>query len=172
MSEPLFDVAVPSLLHALESLRAVLAKGAEHAEQQKIDPAVLIGMRLFPDMLPLSAQVQLVSDNAKGGVARLAGVAIPKFEDVETTFAQLGERLERTSAFIQGVSPDAFAGAGARALAVKFPSRTLNFASGWDYLMSFVLPNVYFHSVTAYDILRHGGVKVGKRDFLGAIGQG
>jgi hypothetical protein len=172
MSEPLFEIAVPSLLRALKSLTAVLGKGALHAEEQKIDPAVLIGMRLFPDMLPLSAQVQLVSDNAKGGVARLAGVAIPKFEDVETTFAQLEERLARTSAFIEGVAPEGWAGAGARAIALKFPNRTLNFTSGWDYLMSFVLPNVYFHSVTAYDILRHGGVKIGKRDFLGPVGQG
>ena len=120
-------------------------------------------------MFALTRQVQVVSDQAKGGAARLAGVEPPKFADTEGSFAELKARLDSTASFLKGLDKARFDGAGTRPIEVKFPQATLNFSSGWSYLLGFVLPNIYFHSATAYDILRHNGVKVGKQDFIGAI---
>ncbi|HEX4051051.1 MAG TPA: DUF1993 domain-containing protein [Steroidobacteraceae bacterium] len=167
MNLSIYDVTVPPYVRALGALGAVLEKGRAHAENDKIDPSVLLGMRLYPDMLPLSKQIQIATDNAKGAAARLAQVESPKFEDNETTFAQFRERIEKTLAFLKGLSAHQFEGAAERPLTLKFPHRTFEFKSGLEYLTSFATPNVYFHCTTAYNILRHAGVKVGKGDFLG-----
>lgn len=172
MSQSIHEASVPVLLRALSNLTAVLDKGLAHAESEKIDPAVLLSSRLYPDMFALSRQVQIVSDQAKGGVARLAGVEPPRYADTEASFGELKERIARTAAYVRGFEPRQFDGADGRAVVLKFPSRTMSFRNGWEYLTSFVLPNVYFHSTTAYAILRHCGVRLGKGDFIGPIGEG
>ena len=169
MSQSFYDASIPWLLHAMDSLSNVLEKGSAHCEKEKIDPAAFLAARLYPDMFPLTRQVQIVSDQVKGGAARLAGIEPPKFADTEASFADLRARLSNTATFLRGLDKARVESAGDRLIEVKFPQRTLNFPSGWNYLLSYVYPNVYFHSVTAYDILRHGGVKIGKLDFLGAI---
>lgn len=167
MSLSIYDVTVPPYVRALGALGAVLEKARVHAENEKIDPNTLLGMRLYPDMLPLSKQIQIAADNAKGAAARLAQLEAPKFEDNETTFAQFRERIEKTVAFLKGLSARQFEGAAERPVTMKFPQRTFEFKSGLEYLTTFATPNVYFHCTTAYDILRHAGVKIGKGDFLG-----
>lgn len=172
MSQSIYEVTVPTLLRAFDNLVVVLDKGRAHAEQEKIEPSVLLNMRLYPNMFPLTRQVQIASDTAKGGVARLAGLEPPKFEDNEASFADLKARIEKTQAFLRSVNAGQLEASESRAVVLKFPSRTLNFKNGWDYVLTFVFPNVFFHSTTAYDILRHGGVAVGKGDFLGTVGNG
>jgi hypothetical protein len=167
MSLSIHDAAVPLTSRALRALSGVLDKGRQHAEAEKWDPAVLLATRLYPDMFALSRQVQAVSDQCKGGIARLAALEPPKYPDTETTFAELKARLDKTVAFINGIEPQKFEGADKRAIELKFPNNTLNFPNGWDYFLGFVVPNVYFHSSMAYGILRNCGVKVGKRDFMG-----
>jgi hypothetical protein len=169
MSLSIHEAVVPVLVRALQSLAAVLEKGRLHAESEKIDPPVLIGARLYPDMFPFGRQIQIVSDNCKGLVSRLAAVEPPKYPDTETTFAELKERLEKTLKYVQSFQPSQFEGADKRAIELKFPNGSLPFKSGWDYLFAFALPNLYFHSATAYDILRHNGVKLTKQDFLGKL---
>ncbi len=170
MSQSIYEVAIPTLLKAFDNLAVVLDKGRAHAEQEKIEPSVLLNMRLYPNMFPLTRQVQIASDTAKGAVARLAGVEPPKFEDNESSFADLKARVEKTQAFVRSFKAAQLEGSESRPVIIKFPSRTLTFKNGWDYLLTFVLPNVFFHSTTTYDILRHAGVPVGKGDFLGAVG--
>jgi len=172
MSLPIYDASIPWMLHALGNLSGVLEKGSAHCEKEKIDPSALLSARLFPDMFALTRQVQVVSDSAKGAAARLACVEAPKFEDTEASFAELKTRLDKTAAFLKGLDQGKFQGADTRPIELKFPNITLKFPSGWNYLMAFALPNLYFHSVTSYDILRHNGVKLGKPDFLGAVGRG
>lgn len=164
----MYQASVPVLVHALGCLRAILEKGAAHAEAKKIDPAVLLAGRLFPDMLPLIRQVQIASDNAKGGAARLAGFEPPKYDDTETSFAELIARLDKTIAFINSVTPAQIDGGQEKSITLTFPSKTYSF-KGQAYLQKFVIPNVYFHITTGYNILRHNGVELGKADFLGAI---
>jgi uncharacterized protein len=129
-----------------------------------------LNMRLYPNMFPLTRQVQITSDTAKGAVARLAGVEPPKFEDNEASFAELKARIEKTQAFVRGFKPAQLEASESRPVVIKFPNRTLTFKNGWDYLLTFVFPNVFFHSTATYAILRHGGVPVGKGDFLGSVG--
>ena len=166
MTMSMYNALVPGLSNTLQALSAVLAKGAAHCEARKIDPNALLQSRVFPDMFPLTRQVQIACDMAKGGVARLAGVDNPKFDDNETTFAQLQDRIARTLAFMHSVSPDQIDGSEAKVITLPLPSRTLEF-TGQQYLTTFVIPNVYFHATTAYNLLRQGGVDIGKRDFLG-----
>jgi hypothetical protein len=170
MSAIIYDATIPTLLHGLGNLSAVIAKANEHAEHEKIDGTAFLSARLYPDMFPLGRQIQIASDMAKGGAARLAGVEPPKFPDTETTFAEFQARVAQTSAFLSSLDPRQFEAAAERAVVLKQPQRTLTFQTGWSYLLSFVLPNFYFHSATAYDILRHNGVKLGKGDFLGDVG--
>ena len=170
MSLSIYDASVPTLSRVLGSLAAVLDKGNAHAESEKIEPSVLLNLRLYPDMFPLVRQVQTVSDNAKGCVARLAQVEPPKYADTESSFAELQERIDKTIAYLKGFQPRQLEAAESNPIVLKFPNRSLNFNTGWDYLLQFALPNVYFHATTAYAILRHAGVKVGKRDFLGQVG--
>ncbi len=169
MSLSIYDASIPWLLHAMGNLGNVLEKGRVHCENEKIDANAMLSARLYPDMFALTRQVQVVSDQCKGAAARLAAVEAPKFEDTEKSFEDLKARLDKTAGFLKGLDKARFDDAGTRPIEVKFPQASLNFASGWTYLMGFVLPNVYFHSATAYDILRHNGVKVGKTDFIGAI---
>lgn len=166
MSLSMHALTVPVLLRALTNLRAVLEKGAAHAEARKLDPAALTAFRLYPDMYPLSRQVQIATDIAKGGAARLGGVDVPRYEDTESTFAELVARIDKTIAFIKSVPEAGFEGAESREIVLKTPRDELRFR-GEDYLQSFVLPNVYFHCTTIYNILRHNGVELGKLDFLG-----
>jgi len=160
MAYDIYDASIPPLIHMLGGLSAILAKGEAHGG---IDPAEA---RLAPDMLPLKAQVYIATDSAKGCGARLAGVDIPKYEDTETSFADLRARIAKTIAFLKTLDRKAIAGAESKHIVLKFPSNTFEF-DGTDYVGKFVLPNVYFHITTAYGILRNAGVALGKSDYLG-----
>lgn len=168
MAISMYQASVPALVLALGNLKAILEKGAAHAEAKKIDPVVLAGGRLFPDMFPLSRQVQIAGDIAKGCPARLAGVEPPKYEDTEVTFSDLIARLDKTLDYIKSFKPAQIDGSEEKHIVLALPSRTLAF-KGQDYVWKFVLPNIYFHVATAYNILRHNGVELGKQDFLGPI---
>jgi hypothetical protein len=168
MAISMYQSSVPVLLRVLGNLRAILEKGAAHAEAKKVDPAVLIGDRLYCDMFPLSRQVQIAADMAKGCAARLAGVEPPKYEDTETSFAELLARIDKTVAYIGEFKAAQIDGSENRAVTLTTPRGTLNF-SGQHYLLYFVLPNLYFHVTTAYNILRHNGVELGKQDYLGMV---
>jgi uncharacterized protein len=172
MSLSIHDASVPVLARALANLAGVVEKGRAHAESEKVDPAILLGMRLYPNMFAFTRQVQVVSDTAKGCMARLGAVEAPKYADTESSFEELKQRIDKTLAFVKGFEPRQLEAAESRAIVLQFPNNTLNFKNGWDYLLSFVLPNVYFHSAMAYGILRHGGVKLGKGDYLGSFGTG
>jgi hypothetical protein len=172
MSLSIYDASIPWMLHALGNLSTVLEKASAHCEKEKIEPSALLTARLYPDMFALTRQVQVVSDTMKGGAARLARVEPPKFPDTENSFAELKVRLDNTANYLKGLDKGKFEGSDTRSVELKFPQRTLTFPSGWNYLLGFVVPNIYFHSATSYDILRHNGVKLGKPDFLGAIGDG
>ena len=162
----MYEASVPVFVRALTSLAAVLEKAQAHAAAKNIDPAVLISARLYPDMLPLSNQVQIASDAAKGGAARLAQQQAPSFADDEKTFADLIERCRKTVTYLQSIPASAFEGAEGRT--VTWKTRTTERSmEGLPYLLHQVIPNVYFHVTTAYDILRHNGVEIGKKDFLG-----
>jgi hypothetical protein len=166
MKISMYQASVPPLLRSLNNLVAILQKSAAHAEARKIDPSVLINSRLYPDMFPLGRQVQIASDSARKGVARLAGLEAPKIEDHETTLAELIARLQQTIAYLETFTPDQIDGSEEKSIALPVGDDTMHF-EGLPYLLYFVLPNVYFHTTTAYDILRHCGVELGKRDFLG-----
>jgi hypothetical protein len=160
MSYSIYDASIPPLIHMLGSLSSVLAKGEAHGG---INPAEA---RLAPDMLPLKNQVYIAGDTAKGCGARLAGIEIPKYEDIETSFPELRARLAKTVAFLQSLDKAAFSGAENKQIVLKFPNATLEF-NGTDYVGRFVLPNTYFHIATAYGILRNRGVQLGKSDYMG-----
>lgn len=168
MSISMHQASVGAFVRGLKVLSHLLEKGAAHALEKGIAPSELIEARLAPDMLPLSAQVQRVSDTSKLSGERLSGVASPKMEDTETTFPQLQERVAKTIAYLESL-PQAEVDAGEdRTIVMNFGTAKPEF-SGPDYLFGFALPNFYFHLVTAHDILRHKGVAVGKRDYLGPI---
>ncbi|HUR42120.1 MAG TPA: DUF1993 domain-containing protein [Verrucomicrobiae bacterium] len=166
MSISMYQASVPVFLQLLGNLKKILEKGQAHATTKKYDTAVLVQARLAPDMLPLVRQIQIATDNAKGCAARLAGIEPPKFADDEATYAQLTERIDKTIAFLKSVKPEQVDGSEERPVVLKFPNNTFEF-KGLGYLTSFALPNFTFHVVTAYNILRHNGVEIGKRDFLG-----
>ncbi|MCO4889413.1 DUF1993 domain-containing protein [Cupriavidus sp. WGtm5] len=166
MALSMYDVSIPPFVRALGHLDAILAKGAAHAQAQGMDPGDLIQARLIADMDPLPAQVQRASDAAKGCAARLAGIEVPSFADTETTFAELQDRIGRTIVFLEQITPAQLEGSEQRVVELKLPQGPLRF-DGKSYLLGFALPNFYFHVTTAYDILRHKGVQIGKRDYLG-----
>lgn len=168
MTLSLYQVSAPEFARILGNLKGILNKAAAHADARKIDHNALLQARLYPDMFPLLRQVQASCDNAKGSAARLAGVAVPVFEDNEKTFADLIARIDKTIAFINGLQPEQFEGAEDRKIELTFPGTTLTF-TGLTYLNTFALPNVHFHATTAYAILRHNGVEIGKGDYLGNI---
>ena len=166
MAISMYEVSVGTFVRTLNNLIAILEKGAAHAEAKKIDPAVFVNGRLFPDMLPLTKQVQIATDSAKGGAARLAGVEVPKYEDTETTFPELVARVRKTITFLDGLTPKQFEGSEDRPVTIQVRNEPTTF-KGMPYLLHTALPNFYFHVVTAYDILRSSGVEVGKHDYLG-----
>lgn len=166
MTISMYQASVPPLVHSLNNLAAILEKGASHAEAKKIDPAVLMNSRLYPDMFPLLRQVQIASDVARRGVARLAGSEAPALEDNETTFAELIERLQKTTDYLKTFTSEQIDGSEEKAISLPVRGQTIHF-EGLNYLRYFILPNVYFHIATAYDILRHSGVELGKMDYLG-----
>jgi len=162
----MYQASVPVFSRALNNLAAILEKAAAQAEAKKIDPAVLIGYRLYPDMLPLARQIHIATDGAKGGVARLAGVEPPKYEDNEASFPDLIARLRKTVAYLESIKPEQIDGSEDKTVTWKTQTTTRTM-QGMPYLLSHVTPNVYFHVTTAYDILRHCGIEIGKQDFLG-----
>ena len=162
MTITIYDACIPQLVHMLGSLSSILAKGEAHGG---IDPS---DARLAPDMLPLKNQVFIATDGAKGCGARLAGVDIPKYEDTETSFAELRARIAKTIAFLKSLDRNAFEGSETKDIVLKFPNSTFEF-KGIDYVNNFVLPNTYFHISTAYAILRSRGVALGKSDYLGGL---
>jgi hypothetical protein len=166
MKLTMYQASVPVFARQLNSLAAILDKAAVHAEARKFDSSVLVTARLFPDMLPLSKQVQIASDHAKGAAARLAGLEPPKYEDTEASLADLVARIRKTVAFLETFGPGQIDGSDERPVSVTVRNNTLNF-TGAEYLTRYALPNFYFHITTAYAILRHCGVDIGKKDFLG-----
>ncbi len=168
MSSNLYTSSVPVFTQYLTSLSSLLSKAAAHAEAKKIDPTVFVGARIAPDMFPLARQVQIATDHAKGACGRLASVDIPSFADTETTFPELQQRITKTLDFIKGLKPAQFDGAAERDVTLTIAGQKISW-KGNIYLNHFALPNFYFHATTTYAILRHNGVEVGKRDFMGSI---
>ena len=166
MSISMYQAAVPGFARVLGSFATILEKAVAHCEARKIEPGVLVNARLFPDMFPLFRQVQIASDAAKGGAARLAGIDPPVFEDTETTFEELITRLHKTIAYLDTWREEQFTEAADRTITWKTRT-TSRSMQGVPYLFTHVTPNVYFHITTAYNILRHNGIEVGKKDFLG-----
>ena len=166
MAISIYDQLVPVFTQMLSALDKVLSKAEADAAARKIDLEVFVNGRLAPDMLPLVRQIQIMTDQAKGCASRLAGQESPRWADDEKTFADLHARIAKTIAHLKGFKPEQFEGAETRAIELKFPNATFNF-TGKDYLLSFTIPNFYFHYTTAYAILRHNGVPIGKGDFLG-----
>ncbi len=162
------QASVPIFVRQLTALSAILKIAEGYVELKKIDPASLIDARLAPDMFALARQIQIATDGAKGGVARLAGVEAPNFPDTETSFPELQERIAKTLAFIQSVPAEKIDGSEDKKITLKLGPNEMDFI-GQPYLLHFVLPNFFFHVTTAYDILRANGVEIGKRDFLGGI---
>ena len=168
MSISLYQASVPVFQQFLGSLRAVLAKAEAHAAAHKIEPAVLLQARLYPNMFTLTRQVQIAGDFAKGAPARLAGLEPPKYEDDEASFAELVARIDRTSAFLKTLKAAQIDGQEERTIDLKVGGQPMSF-KGQPYLLQFALPNFFFHAATAYAILRHNGVELGKRDFMGQM---
>ncbi|HMN45292.1 MAG TPA: DUF1993 domain-containing protein [Povalibacter sp.] len=162
----MYEASIPTFLHTLASLKNLLQKGIASAEARKFDPGILAASRLAPDMFPLTRQVQIASDAAKGAVARLAGIEPPKFEDTETTLAELIARVDKTVDFIKTVPREQIDGSEDREIVLKTPRGDLNF-KGLVFLRHWALPNFFFHVTTTYNLLRHAGVDIGKQDFLG-----
>lgn len=161
-------MSVDIFAHTLGNLSAILEKGAASASARKFDSAVLVNSRLAPDMLPLSKQVQIACDVAKNSIARLAGLEPPRFEDNEKTMEELKARIAKTIDYLQSVAPAALEGSEDRDIKVPAGERTLEF-KGLAFLQRWAIPNVFFHVTTAYNILRHNGVEIGKRDYLGNV---
>ena len=168
MTISMYSASAPRFANTLKNLSAILDKAQAHCEAKKIDPAVLLASRLYPDMFPLVRQIQIASDNAKGPVARLAGVEVPKYEDTEESIADLKARLAKTIDFVASFKPAQIDGTEDKDIHLKLGSREVDW-KGMQYLLGFALPNFYFHVVTAYDILRHNGVEIGKRDYIGNV---
>src|SRR5512135_2017325 len=166
MNISMYQASAPRFANTLKNLSAILDKAQAYAEMRKIDPLVLTSARLYPDMFALARQVQIACDTAKGAVARLAGIEVPKHEDSEKTIAELKARIARTLDFIAGVKPAQVDGSEEREIVLKLQGNDVKF-KGLQYLLGFAWPNFYFHATTAYDILRHNGVELGKRDFIG-----
>jgi uncharacterized protein len=167
MTISLYKASAPIFVQFLTSLSAVLDKAAAHAEARKIDPAVLLNTRLTPDMYPLLRQVREVTSHAASACGRLAGADQPVFTNTEASIPELKERIAKTIDFIKGLKPAQIDGTEDKEITLKFPSGNERKFTGQGLLLNFSLPNFYFHYTTAYNILRHCGVEVGKRDFMG-----
>jgi len=167
MSISMYQASVPVFVRALTNLRAVLQKGEAFANEKGFAPDVLLQTRLIADMLPLSRQIQIATDMAKNGACRLAGIDPPKFEDNETTFADMYARMDRATDVIAGIAADKIDGSESRAITFQMRTGEMTF-EGQSYLLDFVIPNLFFHATTSYAILREAGVPIGKTDFIGA----
>jgi uncharacterized protein len=163
----MYDVCVPQVVRTLDAISNIIDKAVAHCAARKVDPAVLVSFRLAADMHPFSRQIQIMTDQAKGCIARLTGSEIPGYADTETTMEELKARIAKTKAFAESFERGQFDGSEDRPLTVKFGPNEMKFPNGLDYVGRVFLPNFYFHATTAYDILRHTGVVLGKRDFLG-----
>ncbi|HTT08807.1 MAG TPA: DUF1993 domain-containing protein [Gammaproteobacteria bacterium] len=168
MTISMYNASVPVFVRMLTNLSAILDKGAQYAQAKKFDPDVLVQSRLAPDMFPLSRQVQIAGDIAKGCAARLSGAEPPKYEDDEKTLPELKARIEKTVAYLNTFKPKQIDGTEDKTIQLPLRGQTMTF-KGLPYLLNFALPNVYFHVTAAYLILRHNGVEVGKQDFLGSL---
>lgn len=167
MSFSMYQASVPALLQILGSMSTILDKAAQHCTERKIEPSAILSFRLSPDMFPFTRQIQIMTDQAKGCMARLAGVEVPAYSDTEASFEELKARIAKTVAFVKSFQPGQIEGSETREVVLKVGGNDMKF-TGSQYLVNFVLPNFYFHATTAYDILRHCGLQIGKRDFLGA----
>lgn len=166
MSISMYQISVPVFTRMLTNLAAIIEKAAAHCEENKIDPAVLINYRLYPDMFAFAKQIQIATDAARNGTAYLAGEDPPKFDNTEQTFAELAERVKKTIAFVNTYRPEQIDGSEEKDVVIKRGETTVTY-KGQAYLLNRVLPNFFFHITTAYDILRHNGVALGKKDYLG-----
>ena len=162
----MYQASVPQLKKMLLNLSAILTKAEEHAVAKGIDDKVLVEARLFPDMFPLAKQIQIACDQVKFGLARLASVEAPKFDDTESTLAQLKERIAKTIAFMDSIKPEQIDGTETKEIKFSIKEWSFEFV-GEQYVLTWVIPNFYFHITTAYSILRHNGVELGKTDYLG-----
>lgn len=167
MSIDVFDQTVSAMSRALLNLDAIVSRAESHAEERKIDPSVLVQARLSPDMLPFVAQIRIATDTAKGAAARLSASELPSWPDDETSFPEIHARIRKALDFLSGFKREQFEGAEDKDIELKLGKERVKF-TGREYILGFVLPNFYFHVTTAYAILRHNGVPLGKRDFLGA----
>ena len=165
----MYQASVPVFVKTLGNLAAILDKAAAFAAEKKVDPSVLFGYRIAPDMLSFVRQVQIATDHAKGAAARLAGLEPPAYEDNEGNFAELKARIDKTLAYLGTLSPAQIDGSEQRDITLKVGPNMRSF-KGQVFLLHYAMPNFYFHVTTAYDILRHCGVNIGKRDFIGQVG--
>jgi uncharacterized protein len=168
MSFSMYDASIPVFTLGLTNLSVILSKGAAYAQEKKIDPSIFITARLAPDMFALARQVQIATDIVKGCAARLAGVDVPKYEDNEASFEELEARIAKTIAFVNSFSNEEINAGADKTITLKVGGTEMSFTAR-SYLQKFVIPNLYFHSSTCYAILRHNGVDLGKRDYLGEI---
>jgi len=168
MTISMYKASVPVFVKGLTNLKAILEKAAAHAQAKKIDETVFAGARLFPDMLPLTGQIQIATDFARGTTARLAGVEMPKWEDNEKTLAELIARVDKTLEYVKPFTAAQIDGTEGKEITRTLRGQPRTF-TGLNYLLQFALPNFYFHSTTAYALLRHNGVEIGKMDFLGNL---
>jgi hypothetical protein len=166
MKTSMYQISIPTFIRVLNNLAAILEKAAAHAEARKIDASALLNARLFPDMFPLTRQVQLAADTANTGAARLAGTEVPAYDNAEGSFAELISRLRKTIAQLEVLKPEQLDGTEDKTVSWQTRSSTKSM-QGLPYLTNHVLPNLYFHTTTAYNILRHNGVELGKMDYLG-----
>lgn len=166
MKSSMYQSSVPTCIRTFTNLAAILEKAAGHTEARKLEPAALLTARLFPDMLPFTKQIQLATDSASGGVARLAGIEPPVIEHSESSFAALVARVRKTIQFLESLKPEQIDGSEDKTVSWQSRSSTKSM-QGLPYLMNHILPNVFFHVTTAYNILRHNGVELGKMDYLG-----
>lgn len=168
MTNAMYLGSVPVLKQMLGSLSGLLTKAAEHAAARKIEPDALLQARLFPDMFPLLQQVRVACEFAQGIAARLAGVEVPGTEPGEPSFADLQARVAKTLAFVDSLSPEQFEGSAARDIVLRPGTPKEKRLSGQTYLLNYGLPQFFFHVTTAYALLRHNGVEVGKKDYMGS----
>jgi hypothetical protein len=166
MSISMYQASVPRFINILGNLSAILDKAQAHVEARKLDETALTGFRLYPDMLPMARQVMIVTDTAKGLVARLAGVEIPVYEDTEKTIPELKARIAKTIAYLQSFQPAQIDGTEDKEIVIKRGDKETRY-TGMQFLLGHAVPNFYFHVTTTYAILRHNGVEIGKRDYLG-----
>ena len=166
MTISMYQASAPRFANILRNLSAILDKAEAHCAAKKIEPAAITTFRLFPDMFAFTRQVQIACDTAKGAVARLAGVDIPKHEDTEQSFAELKARIAKTLDFIESVKPERIDGSEEKEIVLAMRSGERRF-KGMQYLLGHAYPNFYFHVTTAYNILRHNGIEIGKADFIG-----